>query len=353
MCLYYKDRTELTYGSGEHIFPAAIGGIQKLPDDFVSSEFNNDISRLELDFIRNSFVSVARQLEGPGKRGKLADRFATKSPVIVIESVVDKNVLALGFIKKGRLYEIPHFLLNIDTGELAISFDSIQFTDIAKAIEEFKEKCDKAELLKIKNISSELLPVNQILFGIDDKVEENFNCFFAKHPAAVTETISIEKIKTIGKILQYNGKEPQRMKYMPQSTGKIKFSLDFFRIYGKIAFNFLALLKGRKFVMSTAFDSVRNWIANGGENKYAALNKENFNPLKEMKIELPAACHHVLIYKIENRLFATIHLYEALSVDIVLSSNFTGQFSTDGFICDWKNRKEYRLFDYIGEKYNR
>lgn len=352
MCLYYKDRSGLTYTSGEHIFPAAIGGIEKLPHDFVSSEFNNDISKLELDFIRNSFVSVARQVEGPGKRGKLADRFATKSPVIVIESVADKSILGLGFLKKGRLYEIPHFLLNTDTGELAISFDSTQVTDIAMAIEEFKQKCNKAELLKIRTIDSELLSINQILFGIDDNVEENFNCFFAKHPAAVAKAISIEKIKTIGNALQYNGKEPLRKKYMPQSTGKIKFSVNFLRIYGKIAFNFLAFVKGQEFVMASVFDPLRNWITNGGDNKYATLNKENFNPLKEMKIELPAFCHHVLIYKMENRLFATIHLYEALSVDIELSSDFTEQFSTDGFICDWKNRIEYRLFKYISEKYS-
>lgn len=352
MCLYYKYRDGLNYTSGEHIFPAAIGGIQKLPNDFVSFEFNNKISKLELDFIRNSVVSVARQVDGPGKSGKLADKFATKSPVTVIESTADNSVLALGYVKKGKLYEVPQLLLNTDTEEFAISFDSTELTDIAKSINDFKENCSKAELLKIKIIDSELLPMNQILLGIDDSVEMNFNCFFAKNPS-VTTPINFEKIKVIGSAIQYNGSAPKRKNYMPRSTGQIKFSVDFFRIYGKIAFNYLAFLKGREFVMATAFDPVRNWIANGGENKYATLNKENFNPLKEMKLELPVSCHHVLIYKIENRLFATIHLYEALSVDIELDSNFTEKFSTDGFICDWKNRKEYKLFEYISEKYGR
>lgn len=350
MCIYYKDNNELTYNVGEHIFPAALGGIQKLPKDFVSAEFNNDISKLELDFVRNSFVAVARQADGPGKRGKLADKFSTKSPVAVIESATDKSILALGYLKKGKLYEIPQLLLDNDTGKFAISFDSSVVTDLTKAIADFKEKCNKGELLKIKIIDSELLPVNQILLGIDESVETNFNCFFAKHPSSTT-TFSVEKIKAIGNALQYDGSEPQRKKYMPRSTGQIKFSLDFFRIYGKIAFNFFAFLKGQDFVMAAGFDSVRNWIANGGENKFAVLNTANFNPLKEMKIELPISCHHVLIYKIENRLFATIYLYEALSVDIELTPDFTEKFSTDGFICDWKNRKEYRLFDYISEKY--
>lgn len=351
MCIYYKERDGLTYTAGEHIFPAALGGIEKLPPNFVSWEFNNDISKLEQDFIRNSFVSIARQMEGPGKRGRLADRFATKSTVSVIESATDNSVLALGYFKMGKLYEIPHLLLNNDTGEYAISFNSAEVTDFAGAIYAFKEKCSNAELLQIKLIDSELLPMNQILLGIDDGVEENFNCFFARHTASTATTISVEKIKSIGKALQYNGTEPQCKQYMPQSSGEIKFSIDFFRIYGKIAFNFLTLLKGQDFVMATTFDSIRNWIVNGGENKFAKLNKENLNLLEEMEIELPISCHHILIYKFEDKLFATIHLYEALSVHIELCSEHTDKFSTDGFICDWKNRKEYRLFEYISKKY--
>ena len=31
MCIYYGDKPNLTYNSQEHIFPASIGGIGKLP----------------------------------------------------------------------------------------------------------------------------------------------------------------------------------------------------------------------------------------------------------------------------------------------------------------------------------
>jgi len=160
------------------------------------------------------------------------------------------------------LYEIPQILLDTDTGKFAISFDGTAIDDTAQAIGDFKEKCSEAALLKIKMIDSELLQMNQILIGIDDSVETNFNCFVAKHPLD-TSTLSSEKIKAIGNALQYDGSEPQRKKYMPRSTGQVKFSVDFFRIYGKIAFNYLAFLKGQDFVMATAFDPVRNWIANG------------------------------------------------------------------------------------------
>jgi len=42
MCIYYTGR--------EHIFPAGIGGMQKLPQGYVSDEFNNDTSKLEQVF---------------------------------------------------------------------------------------------------------------------------------------------------------------------------------------------------------------------------------------------------------------------------------------------------------------
>src|SRR5580658_987513 len=104
MCIYYKYRDGLHYGSGEHIIPAAIGGKKKLPSGYVSNEFNNDISKLEQEFIRESFVAMAREVQGPGKRGKLGDKFATKSKVHVVRNVDDDRLFALGYIKMGRTF---------------------------------------------------------------------------------------------------------------------------------------------------------------------------------------------------------------------------------------------------------
>ncbi|MGC4102356.1 hypothetical protein [Ferruginibacter sp.] len=348
MCIYYTDKTGLTYISGEHIFPAAIGGIQKLLPGTVSDQFNYDISKLELDFIRKSFVGIARQVEGPGKRGKLADKYATKSPITVIQSLNEDSTFSLGYIKKGRLYEIPQVLLNTSTSEFSISFDSTTVSNMGQAIAEFKNRCADVENLRIKNIICELLTEHQILIGIEENIEENFNCFIAT--ASEEITVSAEKIKAIGASLHYNGIPLQHKSYMPQSNGKAKFSFDYFRLYGKMAFNFLAFLKGSEFVLSKEFDPPRQWIVTGGDNKFASLNKDNYSPVKEIGINLPVACHYILIFKLENKLVASVYLYEALSVVIELHSNFTQNFSTDGFICDWKNRKEYRLFEYIAQK---
>lgn len=61
-CIYLKKtEPEVTFSSEEHIFPAGIGGIQKLPLEYVSHDCNNAFSSMELDFMRNSIMSLPRQ----------------------------------------------------------------------------------------------------------------------------------------------------------------------------------------------------------------------------------------------------------------------------------------------------
>ena len=41
MCIYYNNKDTLTYQGQEQIFPASIGGIEKLPLGYVSDQANN------------------------------------------------------------------------------------------------------------------------------------------------------------------------------------------------------------------------------------------------------------------------------------------------------------------------
>jgi hypothetical protein len=71
-CIYLKGTEPvLSFNSQEHIFPAGIGGIQMLPKGYVSDQFNNSFSKIELDFMRNSLIALPRQFYGPGKRGSI------------------------------------------------------------------------------------------------------------------------------------------------------------------------------------------------------------------------------------------------------------------------------------------
>ena len=46
MCIFYGSNEKLTYNSQEHIFPATIGGIVKLPKGYVSDQANKYFSKL-------------------------------------------------------------------------------------------------------------------------------------------------------------------------------------------------------------------------------------------------------------------------------------------------------------------
>lgn len=69
-CIYLgKLAGELTYNSQEHLIPAGLGGILKLPKGFVSDQANNKFSKYELCGLRKSLLTGNRMRHGPGKRG--------------------------------------------------------------------------------------------------------------------------------------------------------------------------------------------------------------------------------------------------------------------------------------------
>lgn len=116
MCIYYPGRPSLTYQSGEHIIQATIGGIQKLPKGYVSDQFNQALSKLELDVFREGLPGFARVLDGPGKRGKLAPRqtgyFMDIQDLPIVEAWVQTSVSRQGQVA----IELLHGEFTIEVG---------------------------------------------------------------------------------------------------------------------------------------------------------------------------------------------------------------------------------------------
>lgn len=70
LCIYTgKDDTQAHFKNQEHIIPACIGGMKKLPKGYVSDEVNTLFSGLKLKLARNSPITIVRMFVGPGKRG--------------------------------------------------------------------------------------------------------------------------------------------------------------------------------------------------------------------------------------------------------------------------------------------
>lgn len=109
-CIYTKkDESNATFTSEEHIFPRCIGGLNKLHKDWVSTEFNNAISKCEKDFSREyPLIVLPRMLLGStgraGNHGQAGIGFLL-SP--------DTEELTLGYIKDGQPTSIPQISIFI------------------------------------------------------------------------------------------------------------------------------------------------------------------------------------------------------------------------------------------------
>jgi len=345
MCIYYNNHSRLHYTSQEHIFPAGIGGIQKLPKGYVSDEFNNNISKLEQSFLRESTVSAARQIEGPGKRGKLSDKWATKSAVHIIINSENQQISGLGYIKLGKTILIPNVTINTETRALDIGFDKGSNIGVEENIRQFYYKCNAVQNLNIRTIIDDRINVENVLFGIGEGIEENFNAFFARHSSSKVE-ITADLIQHIGKSIQTIKGEVQTQKYLPSSILRVKFNTAYLQIYGKIAFNFLAFLYGSEYTKDVRFDPVRNWINGNGTNEFAKL--DTTEPLfKKLLDPKDQSVHYVMLFKVKDTLIAEVSFYGGLKSKIKLADHFDKHFKIDGFICDWKNRQEYRFMEYL------
>lgn len=121
------------------------------------------------------------------------------------------------------------------------------------------------------------------------------------------------------------------------------------RIFSKIAFNTLAYSIGKCKIMEKYFGGIRNWIINGGVANYTFDIKEKCDDVFDNRL-LTQQMHSIVIIKNKKCLYAIINLYgTAITRGVILSQTYEEPFWIDGLICDWRNRKEYKLNEYIDE----
>lgn len=353
MCIYYKDRNDLSYVGREHIIPAGIGGINVLPIGTVSDQFNNDISKLEQDFIRNSIiVSPVRQIIGPGSRGRSAEKYETKSKVHVFRDYPENAGYSMGYIQKGKPLLIPHVILNTDSGAIDVAFNNAKGFDHKRAMQQLQDKMENPEALHIREFCDNELPENLILFGIADGVEENYNSFFSKNNKnewSINESI----IRRIGKSIRIFDEQPYVVKNKVVSKQSAKWNDEYFRLFGKMLFNLVTYELGEAFVLLECFDPVRDWITKGGDYEFASILKEKIPGLESLGIGWPEYSHLLLYYHQDNTFFGYCSLYGNAAVQIILTTNASsavGKKWHGGLICDWQNKREMVLEEFITEQ---
>ncbi|WMT18172.1 hypothetical protein [Parageobacillus toebii] len=345
-CIYLKGtEPTLSFNSREHIFPAGIGGIQMLPKGYVSDQFNNSFSKIEMDFMRNS-LALPRQFYGPGKRGSLLQKKATKSKISIIENINNPKDITFGYISLGQPHNIPQIKININGTCTFIADKSApnymeQLYDFIAALETFN---GQYILYEDDRFSDE-----EMILGYYDK---------KWYLGLKNHDLTLKVSEFIQKILEQRPFEKQKVNhdmFQPKVSQKLYFDMNnYFRTCAKIVFNYLAYVKGLDFVLNSCFDPIRNWIVNGGENEFSQLIQKEDDEKGLNGLPFPDSAHKIIITKIKNRLFGYVSFYgSSFETMTVLADSFSGTFEIEGYICDWKNRKEYTLVEFLQSLHNR
>lgn len=357
-CIYYKNKNKLTFKGQEHIFPAGLGGIKKLPKDYVSQEANNYFSKLENYLMHGSLITMHRALFGPSKR---KDKKEGKRIIWVLENVNNSSNVELGYIREGTPYTIPQVYVDM-TGHMNFSVSSHEGI---KELNSFIELLN-LEIKKFISKESKKIIENDIIIGYSQKT-----IYVAFNPKTKP---SIEKINAIRKTIlsvylsnniNSNKNNIHYVRNQVSTNVKLSETIDNYRVFGKIAFNVLADLKGKDYVLHNDFDEFRNLLmsSNNSKNNTDSMDNDNFlnndnlthinflpslTSLPNIDKMFPEQSHWCILFNNNGDLCATVCLYNIFKRYIFIAKNRGRDMSDiDGLICDWKNKKEYKLIDYV------
>lgn len=334
-CIYLKKcEPEVTFQEVEHIIPAGIGGIKTLDHGVVSDQANLKFSALELDFMRNSIISLPRQFYGPGKRGSLSPGKASKSNIHIMYT---EGNASLGYIKMGKPHQIPQIVIE-PNNEIKMVFDA-ENGDYQKQLADFIDN--------LKGFNGKYVPVRRKELRIEQTI---IGYFDKKWFVASRNDIDDEKMDKIIKIANSSFEiksPPQVCSSQVQSSEVMAFNIESFnRVYAKIAFNYLASIEGADFVLRDIFDPIRDWIVNGGENTFANLIGSQDNGFLQ-QIPFPPDSHKILIMKVGTSLVGFVGLYGHIWETVNLCNTFDENYNLNGLVCDWRNNQEYSLIDFV------
>jgi hypothetical protein len=351
-CIYLKQtKPDLKFTKREHVIPAGLGGIEKLPRGYVSDAANEFFSPIELIALRKTFLAVNRENVGPGKRGTLNVK-KVKSPSIRVLKDTDMNGdnFKLGFVFAGETYMIPQ--LQMDFNDAESSYKPTYFSTSLEVEDGKQILCDfRQKLIRFLRNRDRSYKLVHMPFQTDKHFinigSYNGNWFAAtSHKTINMDYLALFCLKDIvGENLE--GTEPEwKGKLLQNYQYKLDWNInEFYFLYAKTAFNTLALFKGSEFVLSDLFDPIRNAILNPEQCKEFVIDylKPAESMIDKMK-KTPSKSHYVIITSLESNIVAYVGFYNERSPAIIkLAENYHGECFIDGLVCDWVNKKEYRL----------
>lgn len=338
MCIYYGDKPGLTYNSREHVFPAGLGGKMMLPQGMVSDQANHYFSGLESRFMHSSLIALERALFGPGSRGSLDPGKAGKAYICFGNDSQGNH--RLSYTSFGQPYIIPQIVC--DKGNKR---NEISFPDDGRNIEEKRQDFD-AVLRKFDGkytyIQADVADVAVV--GIYD----------GKIIISCREPVNKDKAELLvkGAVDMLEKNTDARYESVPNSIRQ-KYILGenvvISKVYAKVAINVLSLfLKDKpEILMDETTDIIKQWIlSDATDHDYTYL--EVVNDKHGLYYLAPEMAHWCLLLNMGGRLVAVVTFYNHLSRLVDLGKIPEGWNPIpQGMICDWKNRIEYDVADYI------
>ena len=336
MCIYFGNCEDLTYKNQEHVFPAGLGGIKMLDHGVVSDQANKLFSPLELKLMRNSLVSFPRIMYGPGKRGSLSPTRATKSAINV--ALQENGHPILCYTANGKPYSIPQFHRHIQSATISIPDPQ---KDYEKQILAFLSslECFSGKYTYLK---SDYIPHGDILIGF---IEGTY------YVATRTEDPTLFSIQQeINNVI--NNFQMAELHYEEQHVRQLHHLIEdpeAARMYAKIAINTIALRKGSEYASHANFAEIRNWILTGQSNTdFYYLPSIQPKELEDLMKRIPTDAHWCIFTAHDGNLEAFVCLYNCYLRSFTIGKLPEGKsMLPDGYICDWRNKKELTIFDFV------
>jgi len=330
MCIYYVNETDLTYNSQEHVFPAGLGGIQKLDKGVVSDKANGYFSKLERAFMKKSFTSFNRIVEGPGKRGSLSENKLSTSDVGLFKW---KGLEYLGYIDKHGNHLLNQ--IEIKNEEINLIIDRSTISEKNVFLEKIAAKLKQYYFIPLKDQDSVFITY-----------------FNQKVYIASSQDIDLDKIS---KALERSINNSSTKKETLPMEGDINFNLNITediigteKVIAKIAINTLAYLMGEEFVKMEEFDELRNAIVSLSDIIEEHVYYQHPKETKKFKNELlfNNKQHVCFFYQDGNCLKALVWIYDR-GWEVEMSKHFIlDKAIPAGFVCNWTKREEYTIESY-------
>lgn len=290
--------------------------------------------------MEKSLIAMLRMNYGPGKRGTLSTEKASQSQVVVSRGCTGE--LQLTYTALSTPFSISQFTKGENQYFISLRIPKDEETEW-DVFQDFRNK-----LLSFSgrfvHLQSKELEDSQFIVGTH---KGKLYCATKEiRPEQNWVKNEIEMFLNGTSKIENDSVFEWRMEQVKQYH-KLEENSEIARVYAKVAMNTLAYLKGDYFVKKSTLDDFRKWILYGAEkqefitlpNAIAGSNITNFFPDK---------AHWCLFTEYNGYPYAVVSFYGVWQRSFRLTKERNNWFLfPQGFVCDWKNKKEYTLMEYV------